>query len=254
MIASDNIDEITLHESLRLLAKWRSTLIHNTLIKETGTIITGGPFKGIKLSDSAAEGCFAPKLLGTYEQPLHNYIKKFNNYKKIINIGAAEGYYAVGLAKLYPESQIFAYDSNPEAQRICREVAALNDVQDNITIGNEFSFSELDNFNDDNILLICDIEGGELDLFKTLNVTYLNKFDCLVECHDCFKDGMLSEIENILSETHEIEVIRDSGDRVVQNEPIWFSNLAHLDQQLATWEWRSGPTPWIFANRLKLNN
>lgn len=25
----------------------------------------------------------------------------------------------------------------------------------------------------------------------------------------------------------------------------WFNNLAHLDQLLATWEWRSGPTPWL---------
>jgi len=22
-------------------------------------------------------------------------------------------------------------------------------------------------------------------------------------------------------------------------------NLAHLDQLLAVWEWRSGPTPWL---------
>jgi hypothetical protein len=22
-------------------------------------------------------------------------------------------------------------------------------------------------------------------------------------------------------------------------------SLAHLDQLLATWEWRSGPTPWL---------
>ena len=27
--------------------------------------------------------------------------------------------------------------------------------------------------------------------------------------------------------------------------PAWFNNLAHLDQLLATWEWRSGATPWL---------
>ena len=254
IITSNNNDEVILHESLRLLAKWRSTLIHNTLIKESGSVVTGGPFKNVKLSDSAAEGCFAPKLLGTYEQPLHKYITKFTKYNKIINIGAAEGYYAVGLAKLFPEAHIFAYDSNPEAQKKCREVASLNAVHERITIGSVFSFSELDNFNDNNILIICDIEGEEYNLFKTLNETHLNMFDCLVECHDCFKEGISDKIANILKKTHNIEIIKDSGERIVQKKPKWFNNLAHLDQQLATWEWRSGPTPWIFANRIKLNN
>jgi len=27
--------------------------------------------------------------------------------------------------------------------------------------------------------------------------------------------------------------------------PSWFNNLSHLDQLLATWEWRAGPTPWL---------
>jgi len=27
--------------------------------------------------------------------------------------------------------------------------------------------------------------------------------------------------------------------------PQWFNNLTHLDQLLATWEWRSGATPWL---------
>jgi hypothetical protein len=40
-------------------------------------------------------------------------------------------------------------------------------------------------------------------------------------------------------------VVHDDGQRQLQDPPQWFCNLAHLDQVLATWEWRSGPTPWL---------
>ena len=37
----------------------------------------------------------------------------------------------------------------------------------------------------------------------------------------------------------------DSGERRLRKVPPWFTRLGHLDQLLATWEWRSGPTPWL---------
>lgn len=45
--------------------------------------------------------------------------------------------------------------------------------------------------------------------------------------------------------SHQITLVQDNGQRQLQNAPGWFNNLAHLDQLLATWEWRSGPTPWL---------
>ena len=46
-------------------------------------------------------------------------------------------------------------------------------------------------------------------------------------------------------DSHQITLIQDDGQRQLHNPPQWFLNLAHLDQLLATWEWRSGPTPWL---------
>ena len=45
--------------------------------------------------------------------------------------------------------------------------------------------------------------------------------------------------------THVITRVDDLGMRTILDKPSWFKNLAHLDQLLATWEWRSGPTPWL---------
>jgi hypothetical protein len=37
----------------------------------------------------------------------------------IINVGCAEGYCAVGMARLLPPGRIYAFDINPQAQDIC---------------------------------------------------------------------------------------------------------------------------------------
>lgn len=64
-----------------------------------------GPFEGMKYPSLRAAGsALVPKLIGTYEIELTPYIMKIieKNYSIILNIGSAEGYYAVGLALRSP--------------------------------------------------------------------------------------------------------------------------------------------------------
>ena len=91
-LSKESFNEVDhLNNSLRLLSKWRSILITNTYIENEGLKVFQGPFKGMNLLRQSSEGCYSPKLLGTYEQPLHNYLEKIIsfNYKLIINIGSA---------------------------------------------------------------------------------------------------------------------------------------------------------------------
>jgi hypothetical protein len=55
------------------------------------------------------------KFLGTYEQELHGVIEKAmeSHPKFVLNIGCAEGFYAVGLAIRLNDAQVFAADSDP---------------------------------------------------------------------------------------------------------------------------------------------
>ena len=69
--------------------------------------------------------------------------------------------------------------------------------------------------------------------------------DLIVESHECLIPGITQRLIERFSATHAITVVEDNGQRQLQNAPAWFNNLAHLDQLLATWEWRSGPTPWL---------
>ncbi len=82
-----------LNNSLRLLSKWRSILIQNTLLKHQCTMVMQGPLAGMYFLPQSAEGCHLAKLLGCYEQPLQPFIEEaiVNAYPTILNIGCAEG-------------------------------------------------------------------------------------------------------------------------------------------------------------------
>ena len=57
-------DQVTLNNALRLLSKWRSVLIQNTLLKQQGTVVMQGPLQGLDFLSQSAEGCHIAKLLG----------------------------------------------------------------------------------------------------------------------------------------------------------------------------------------------
>ncbi len=44
--------------------------------------------------------------------------------------------------------------------------------------------------------------------------------------------------------THDATLVSDNG-MLMFEAPAWFQQVSHLDQLLATWEWRASPTPWL---------
>ena len=81
------------NQALRFLAKFRSSLIANTLKEKYGKKIYSGPFQGMEFLDEVSEGCYIPKLLGIYESEIHSFINYILEKKPdiIFNIGCAEG-------------------------------------------------------------------------------------------------------------------------------------------------------------------
>ncbi len=54
----------------------------------------------------------SPMLLGTFEQELFDVISRIIEVKPktIVNVGCAEGYYAVGLSRALPETNVIAFE------------------------------------------------------------------------------------------------------------------------------------------------
>jgi hypothetical protein len=246
-VQGQTLEQTQLNLALRLLSKWRSVLIQNTLLQQQGTIVMQGPLQGLDFLPQSAEGCHIAKLLGCYEQPLQPFIEAAiaENYPTILNIGCAEGYYAVGMARRMPATRVLAHDLNPKAQEVCQELAQKNQVADRVTVGGLFSPEDFAPYAHQRVLLMCDIEGAERELLNPQVSPALKGMDIIVESHECLIPGITQLLIDRFKDTHQITLVQDDGQRQLVKPPAWFINLAHLDQLLATWEWRSGPTPWL---------
>ena len=250
--ASSGQDQASLNNALRLLAKWRSVLIQNTLLQKNGTVVMQGPLAGLDFLAQSAEGCHIAKLLGCYEQPLQPFIEAAINeqYSTVINVGCAEGYYAVGMARCMTETLVYAYDTNVNAQQVCADLAEKNGVAKRIKIGGLLSAETLSNHSGEHALLLVDIEGAEQELLDPEVSPVLRSMSIIVESHECLIPGITNLLVNRFKQTHQITIVQDDGQRNLANAPNWFLSFSHLDQLLATWEWRIGATPWLVMKPL----
>ncbi len=230
---------------LRLMAKWRSQIIANTLIQQHGQTILHGPFAGMTYVKNATEGALAARLLGAYESELHPHIQALVDEAPdcVIDVGCAEGYYAVGLARLMPETTVHAYDIDARARTACAELAQANGVADRVVIGERFAPDGFQAFADRRCVVMVDVEGAELDVLQPDQSPALAGMSIIVETHDHLQPGALATLTARFSTTHDIVRV-DQGGKTTPL-PAWLKGLGHLDHLLAVWEWRETPTPWL---------
>jgi hypothetical protein len=231
---------------LRVLAKWRSFVLSEEIKRLTNGRVHAGPFRGMIFDRLPTEGAFAPRLLGCYEHELHPYIERFIAAVPdvVLDIGCAEGYYAVGFARRIPHAKIYAYDTDPAARAACARLARRNDIT--LEIGGNFEGKDFERFAGRKTLVFCDIEGGEGDLLDPILFPSLRSYFIIVECH---KQGQLTheDMVNLIRErfrtSHEIARLDQSIGPLIL--PDWCKDLGHLDLMLTLWEWRFRPTPWL---------
>lgn len=179
-------------------------------------VVKNGPFKGLVYPEFESYGStIFPKIIGSYEYELQSYIDDLSTkiYSKILDIGSAEGYYAIGFAKKLPSAKILAFDIDPKANDFCSRMARLNNVEERITIHsvcNEKTLLELD-FGIRS-LIICDCEGFEKDLFTAKNIDNLKHCDLIIETHDFIDINISTYLEQLFSKTHTIKKIKSIDD------------------------------------------
>lgn len=191
-----------------------------------------GPFKGLKYPFfSSVCSMLYPKLIGSYEKELDNWIEKFlkNKYDQILDIGCAEGYYAVGFALKSPSAKVIAFDIDENARNLCFEMAKANGVADRVEIKSSCTADDLEHFNfGQRSLIISDCEGYELRLFTKTNIANLRNCDVLIETHDFININITTYLTELFSATHNIEVIK-SIDDIEKAKSYHFKETENLD-------------------------
>lgn len=249
-LAAMPADAAVLNSALRTLAKWRAEVVANTLVKRSGTRVLSGPFRGMDYGGGASEGSRSARLLGCYEASLIPVIEEIvaRAYPLVIDIGAAEGYYAVGLALRMPQTRVLARDADARAQDLCKALAARNGVAERVTVGGLFTHADFDLALTQPTLVLCDIEGAEAALLDPVAAPGLLQADILVECHEGLVPGITRTLTDRFAASHQIRRIDRKLDPSAL--PDWMEELSDLDRLIALWEWRTSPTPWLWMRHL----
>lgn len=230
---------------LRKLSKWRSCLLERTYLRYHDTKIRAGLFEGMAYVEEATEGSLIARLLGVYEAELHPHLEALiaDGVDCVIDVGCAEGYYAVGLAYRYPSLQVYAHDVSEAARAACAALSARNNVSDRVTVGGEFRPEDFEAFASRNPLVLVDAEGAEVDILDPALSPSLAGMKIIVETHNLFRASARETLLKRFEATHEIVEVRTRPK--VFDPPEWLENLSELDLLLATWEWRERLTPWL---------
>lgn len=293
---SSEVKELDNREDLFIdLYERRRAYITNQLYNAVLGTVQSGPFQGLKLvklehmykrlqengknSDRNGEinhqqrkswGDFdmASKLLGFYEDELYPYLEEIINLWKpdrILNIGCADGFYGIGLAKrLKSQSKIFMVDIVKDFLELAIENVFVNGAD--VISNTEFWLQE----ENENLIpkllndaktpfLLVDCEGCELEYLpnpnmgsdmsnlnneKLVAMSILKRSIILVEIHDFITEGIKETLIERFKDSHEITIIRQGPKDPYRSSII--HRLHDMDKWLIVNENRPETMYWLY--------
>ena len=156
-------------------------------------------------------GSTATYLTGTYEEDLQPWIESIVAKKPsmVVDIGAADGYYAVGLARRLPGAVVYAFDIDPTAQRVLRRTVRLNGVK-NVRVRGRLDTRALQDLLVHGAFVFSDCEGFEIELLDPIKVPMLRTATLIVELHDMIDPRCSSTINRWFRESHLVTIIDEA--------------------------------------------
>jgi len=168
------------------------------LLADGPPVVRGGPFAGLRYPGDRLADIDVPvaKLLGVYEREIgwafENALQRDTH--TFVDVGCADGYYAVGMAFAAPGLTTHAFDIARSARELCAQVAALNGVADRVKVKGRFSTASLAGLDMDGALMLCDIEGAEGALFDETLLARLRHTFVVIEVHEYTSPGLCARL------------------------------------------------------------
>ena len=157
--------------------------------------VEGGIFAGMLLYDRWPwnDGNQGRKIYGDYESHLHGHIRAMLDRKpiQIWNVGCAEGFYAVGIARLTKRPIIVV-----ETAQDCRDACLLNARLNNVAL--TFSHGLFPILPRSFILMDC--EGAERHYLGPLHP--IDQCDWIIEVHDFLDEGWGEDMWQRFNKSH----------------------------------------------------
>ena len=233
--------------SHRLLKEWGLFDLNQRLIAECGSQVLDGPFKGLTFSPLSRSEHIGPYLLGTYEAELHDTWRRLlsRDYSEFVDVGANFGYYAVGLARRFPNRKVVAFDVDWWARKAAAEMSAANGTS-NLSIQAWCDPSWLTVHLKERSLIISDCEGYEGALFCGQVVPALATCTFVIELHEAFVPGVTQRCLDTFARTHLAQVVETRTETALKVRPPSFTD----DEIRRVSAEARGPQQWLVLTPL----
>lgn len=222
------------------------------LLELHGRTVAYGPFSGMKLAEETWWGGFdvIPKILGVYEE--HVVSALFELLDRVdgpfVDIGAADGFYACGVALSRPSVSVYAFEESKKGRKSLDANAKLNGCAELIDVQGAASLKCLKTLakEHEQAVILMDIEGFEYDLLQEKGLSDLSNLHMIVELHP-WKSNNGSKKQSLLlelaSEFFDVEFIHRKS---YNPNAFWeLSNFSDDERLLSMSEGRPENMDWL---------
>jgi hypothetical protein len=188
--------------------------------KMLNSTVAYGPFKGFKLAPVMLHGGRdrAAMLLGLYEQEILTSLSRIpSNYRVFIDLGAADGYYGIGVLVNGMFDKSYCFEMSVECREIIKQNAIMNRVAERVEIKGTATRNFYEDLPSDEIVssvLLVDIEGGEFDLFDKATFNEFRHSIIFIELHNSLSTAgqfQLQKLKNDANDTHLVSEFTTTG-------------------------------------------
>ena len=232
-------------------------MLSKKLQKDLGDKVRHGYFKGMWLPTAMSWGETdrVSMLLGYYEiEVLKAIYSSPIKYDTFIDLGAADGYYAIGGLISNRFKNAICYEMSLERQLVLKTNANNNNVKNRIEIRGAADATFIDDKVEkllDKAVVLIDIEGAEFDLLTEVILRKLSKSIVIIELHDHLVANGKYKVEELMSKAYDVFEVKliNTGSR----EPSQYyelQNFSDNDKWLMCSEGRKGPGSWMHLTPL----
>ena len=204
-------------------AKWRQETVrqrHERVSLEVYDLCKGvvryGPFTGMAINSAPWWGKLdlGSQCLGLYEKEILSYFDCLaeHAYSMFVDIGAADGYYAVGMLLAKKVDHAVCFEMSEKGRNAIRETWNQNQQPGTLEVFSEAtpdSLCESLPSSLENALVLIDVEGAEFDLLTDAVLCLLSNSTVIVEIHNWVDDFLVQYAAMILriSKWFDIDII-----------------------------------------------
>jgi len=190
-IYDDPVEQRRLEISMQLVARYGKRIRH-------------GPFAGLSLDERSSWGVgdFSAMMFGLYEQEVLDHLfAAFGRREVFVNLGAADGYYAIGMLRAGRADRAICFEMSESGRREILRNASLNGVSDRVRVLGRAAPSFIDALAGEDMrrtTLLIDIEGGEFALLGDEVLERLAGAQIIFESHEGQDDSGSAQLAELL--------------------------------------------------------